>query len=80
MIILIFALIIVTLIVIFSVQNAVPVTISFLAWQFNASLAIVVFLSLICGIIVMALFSSFMHLKRSRKGADPEKEGPPKSA
>lgn len=45
----IFIMIIVTLVAIFSVQNAEPVTISFLYWKFEASLAIVVFLSVLCG-------------------------------
>jgi uncharacterized integral membrane protein len=73
-VILVFALIIVALIVIFSIQNAAPVTISFLAWQFSASLAIVVFLALFCGILIMALLSAFMRLKGSRKRPLPEEE------
>jgi uncharacterized integral membrane protein len=58
--------VIVAALVIFSVQNANPVTLSFLVWQFSASLAIVVFLSLVSGVIVMALITAITRAKRSR--------------
>ncbi len=53
--------------VIFSVQNASPVSVTFLIWQFNASLAIVVFLALITGVIIMAIISFVVRLRRTRK-------------
>jgi uncharacterized integral membrane protein len=49
---LIVAVIMLTLVVLFSVQNAEPVSVSFLAWHFEASLAIVIALSLLGGMIV----------------------------
>ncbi|GAB4422364.1 MAG: hypothetical protein OHK0032_17880 [Thermodesulfovibrionales bacterium] len=53
--IIILLLIIVAVVAIFSVQNAVPVSVSFLFWKFEASLAIVVFLSVLAGIVITAL-------------------------
>jgi lipopolysaccharide assembly protein A len=53
--------------VIFSVQNASPVSVAFLIWHFDASLAIVVFLALIAGIIIMAVISSVLRLRRHRR-------------
>ncbi len=43
---------IVALVTIFSVQNASPIVVSFLFWQFEASLAIVIFLSVLSGILI----------------------------
>lgn len=40
-------LIIVAVVAIFSVQNAMPVAITFLFWKFETSLAIVIFLCLV---------------------------------
>ncbi len=51
MVILLVVLVIVIFFSVFSVQNAVPVTISFLIWRFEASLAIVIFLSTVAGLI-----------------------------
>lgn len=51
---------IILFVTIFSVQNASPVAISFLFWKFEASLAIVIFLCLLCGamigVVLMYLF------------------------
>jgi len=49
--------VIVAVIAIFSVQNAEPVTISFLFWTFKASLAIVIFLSVLSGILIAVIIS-----------------------
>ena len=67
MIILFLVILIVAALVVFSVQNANPVTVSFLLWQFNASLAIVVFLALVTGVIIMAVISLGMRLRKSKK-------------
>jgi uncharacterized integral membrane protein len=55
------------LVAIFSVQNAVPVAITFFFWRFEASLAIVIFLTLLCGMIAGAIIASLMRLKPSAK-------------
>jgi uncharacterized integral membrane protein len=56
MAILFLALIVFAIAVLFSAQNATPVTLAFIGWQFSASLAIVVFLAMLTGMLVMGLF------------------------
>jgi uncharacterized integral membrane protein len=54
--ILFLALLVLAVAVVFSAQNAGPVTLAFIKWQFSASLAIVVFLAMLTGMLVMGLF------------------------
>ena len=61
------ALIIVLIVAIFSVQNAAPVAITFLFWQFQASLAIIIFLCVLSGIIVGSILTFLIRIKRQRK-------------
>ncbi len=64
-----------TIVVLFSVQNAGPVAVSFLSWQFEASLAIVIALSLAGGMIVGMTVLSLLRLRRSaRKKIAPGNE------
>jgi uncharacterized integral membrane protein len=65
-IILFLVVLMVAALVIFSVQNANPVTVSFVLWQFNASLAIVVFLALVTGMIIMAVVFLWMRLRKPK--------------
>jgi uncharacterized integral membrane protein len=59
MVSLIVVLFVVFLVALFSVQNASPVAISFLFWRFEASLAIVIFLSALAGVLItVAIYSS----------------------
>ncbi|MEW6068688.1 MAG: LapA family protein [Nitrospirota bacterium] len=60
-------LIVVSIVTIFSVQNALPVAITFLFWKFEASLAIVVFLSVLSGMITGAIIISLLKIKPSAK-------------
>jgi uncharacterized integral membrane protein len=60
-------LIVLFLVAIFSVQNAMPVAITFFFWKFEASLAIVVFLSVLCGMIAGAIIISLIKFKPSAK-------------
>jgi uncharacterized integral membrane protein len=73
------AVLIISLVTVFSVQNAAPVVLSFLFWRFEASLAIVVFLSLLSGIIIGAIVSSLLRAKANKKTdiqpADEQKNG-----
>ncbi|MCH7952098.1 LapA family protein [Patescibacteria group bacterium] len=46
------ALIIATISVIFAVQNAVPITVKLLFWKFEASLAIVLVITFILGLLM----------------------------
>jgi uncharacterized integral membrane protein len=55
------------LVSIFSVQNAIPVTITFLFWKFEASLAIVIFLCAVIGMIAGAIIVSLLRAKAPPK-------------
>lgn len=55
MITIVLLLIIITIVALFSVQNAAPVAVSFLFWRLEASLAIIVFLSVLAGIVITAI-------------------------
>jgi len=67
----IFFIIIVLLVTIFSIQNSMVVGISFLFWRFEASLAIVIFLSALAGIIIAMFFFLWLKMKKSdRKTTD----------
>lgn len=57
---------------IFSVQNAMPVAITFLFWKFEASLAIVIFLAVLSGIILGALIVTLLKVKSSKKKTEKE--------
>lgn len=61
------AVIMITLVTVFSVQNAAPVVMSFMFWKFEASLAIVIFLSLLSGVIIGAIVASLMRVKTKKK-------------
>jgi lipopolysaccharide assembly protein A len=65
--VLVIVIIILLLVTIFSVQNSAPVAISFLLWKFEASLAIVVFLSVLLGAIVGAIAVFSIRSKKSRR-------------
>ena len=67
MINIIIAIIIILIVSIFSVQNASPVAISFLFWQFQASLAIIIFLCVLSGIIIGAVLALLFRIKRKHK-------------
>ncbi len=62
-----FILIIVIIVIVaaFSAQNATPVAVSFLAWHFEASLALVIVLSLFSGVIIGMALLSVLRLRRS---------------
>ena len=52
---------------IFSIQNALPVAVTFLFWEFEASLAIIVFLSMLCGMLAGVIIVSLLKRKASAK-------------
>jgi putative membrane protein len=56
-----------SIVVIFSVQNAGPVAVSFLSWHFEASLAIVIALSVLGGIITGMTILSWIRMRRSAR-------------
>ena len=65
--ILIVVIIILLLVTIFSVQNAAPVAISFFFWKFAASLAIVVFLSVLIGVIIGSILVFSLRISRNKQ-------------
>jgi len=62
---LILIIILLAIVTIFSVQNAAIVTISFIFWKFEASLAIVIFLSVLLGVIVGGII--VLSIRASKK-------------
>jgi uncharacterized integral membrane protein len=64
---LIVAALIVGLVAIFSVQNALPVSIAFLFWRFQASLAVVIFISVLAGVIIASVVFLGLRVSRQRK-------------
>lgn len=59
--------IVIAVAVIFSVQNASPVALAFLTWRFEASLAVVLLLALVTGMIFGMLILSLSRLRRSMR-------------
>ncbi len=80
MVTLVFVIVIIVAVAAFSAQNATPVAVTFLAWHFEASLALVIVLSLLIGMVVGMALLSLLRLRRSvrerRKTAGAEKEPP----
>ncbi len=51
--------------VIFALQNIFPVTVTFMVWEFTSSLAVLVSLAILMGIIICALISIPESIKNS---------------
>jgi putative membrane protein len=67
--------IVIAVAVVFSVQNASPVALSFLAWHFEASLAVVILLTLVIGMILgMAILSVSRLMRSMRKKKEQGKQ------
>lgn len=78
MAIVIIVIIIVAIVAIFSVQNAAPVAIAFMSWRFESSLAVVVFLSVVAGIIIGSVVTLLVRMQRGHKNkASVPGEQPP---
>lgn len=65
----IFLLIVMLVVAVFSVQNAMPVAITFFFWKLEASLAIIVFLSALCGAAAGVIIITLLKFKASGKKA-----------
>ena len=78
MITLLLVLMIIALVTLLSVQNAMPVLLSLLYWKFEVSLAIILFLSVLAGVIIGAV-AVYHFKKKPLKNQQPliggEKEG-----
>jgi uncharacterized integral membrane protein len=61
---LIVGIIIAILAVVFALQNAIPITVSFLVWKFESSLALVLLIAIALGILMSLLVSVPSMIKR----------------
>jgi uncharacterized integral membrane protein len=59
--------IIIFIVALFSVQNAMPVAISFLIWRFDASLAIIALLFFLAGMITGGGALAWLRMRRKAK-------------
>ena len=67
MLIIILILLIILVVSIFAFQNSLPVTLSFFFWRFEASLAVVIFLSAVIGLITGIIIGILVRNKLSAK-------------
>jgi uncharacterized integral membrane protein len=63
---LITAIVVAILAVVFALQNAIPITVSFLGWKFESSLALVLLITLALGILMSLLVSVPSMIKRRK--------------
>jgi len=71
---LVLVIIIVAIVAVFSMQNATPVSVMFLAWHFEASLAIIILLSVLTGLISgMIILLSIRFVRSARKKEKQER-------
>jgi uncharacterized integral membrane protein len=68
--------VVVAVMVIFSLQNATPVAVAFLSWKFEASVAVIILLAALIGILIGMATASFWRLRRSIKGKKTNAQGP----
>jgi len=71
---LIVAIIVAILAVVFALQNAVPIIVSFLTWRFESSLALVLLITLALGIIMSLLVSVPSMIKRRKMISSQKKK------
>lgn len=74
---LILVVIVIIIAVLFSVQNAAPVAISFMAWHFDASLALIALIFFLAGMIAGMGILSWTRMRRAaRKRSDAAQKQP----
>jgi len=71
---LIVAIIVAILAVVFALQNAVPIKVSFLTWRFESSLALVLLITLALGILMSLLVSVPSMIKRRKMISNQKKK------
>jgi uncharacterized integral membrane protein len=75
MITIVFIIIIAAVVAVFSIQNAAPVSVTFLSWHFEASLAIIILLSVLTGFIIgMIVLLSIRFARSARKKEKQERD------
>jgi uncharacterized integral membrane protein len=67
--------IVIIVVALFSVQNAMPVAISFLNWRFDASLAVVSLLFFLAGMIAGMIVIFWIRIRRAaKKKSEPSRK------
>jgi len=66
---------IVVLTVVFALQNAAPVTVMFVVWRFESSLALVLAVTFVLGALLAALLSTTASVRKSWKLSKQEHKG-----
>ncbi|OAG27962.1 LapA family protein [Thermodesulfatator autotrophicus] len=61
-------------IAVFAIQNAAPVTVKFLVWQFESSLAVLIILAMLAGMLLVFLISLPGRLKRRKELFDKQRK------
>lgn len=74
MIYLLIAVLIAVLAVVFALQNAVPITVSFLIWKADSSLAFILIIAFSAGLVVSLLFNTLSRFKRIRLTSSQKKD------
>jgi putative membrane protein len=59
--------IVIVVVALFSVQNAIPVSISFLSWRFDASLAVIALLFFLAGMIAGMVVLFWTRMRRTAR-------------
>jgi len=60
--------------VIFALQNAVPVTVSFIIWRVESSLALILIITFIAGLATSFLFNTLTRIRRTRSDSKKKKK------
>ncbi len=68
------AALIAVLAVIFALQNAIPITVSFLIWRVESSLALILIMAFIAGLITSFLFNTLTRIRRTRYDSDQKEK------
>ena len=66
--ILVIVLVVLVAVVVFSIQNAKPVMVTFLLWNFEASLAMVILTSVVAGAFMAGIVAVWKTIKVKGKG------------
>lgn len=67
---LILALLLAIAVAVFAVQNSIPVTVSFLLWEAQTSVVVLVLASALAGVLISALFAAARGLRLSSEIRD----------
>ncbi|WP_022852889.1 LapA family protein [Thermodesulfatator atlanticus] len=61
-------------IAVFAIQNAAPVTVKFLVWQFESSLAVLIIIAILAGMLLVLLISIPGRIKRRKELFDKQRK------